>query len=306
MRRFLLCLPLLLAASCGRPSEESSVLQESTTTAGTAEERAADAASAPMAASGPNIGPTAAPGVAFNYRYAFRLAAERIARVQEEHAQACERLGVDRCRITGMRYRLVNDGDIEAMLALKLDPAVARQFGKAAAERVVQNEGMLVDSEISGEDVGSEIKSAGRTLAQMRDDLQRIEEQLARTGPRAAERAQLQQQAQELRDAIRANLAGQSVRQELLAKTPMVFVYGSGELAPGFDTRSPLSSAVRQGGENIVEAFRTMLLIAMTLLPWLLLGLVTWWVWRRVRRPAPTPPPAAVEPDEPRPEGSVG
>src|SRR5688572_25971917 len=70
-------------------------------------------------ASGPNIAITAAPGVAFNYRYAFRLPAQSIASVQEQHAQSCEKLGVNRCRITGMRYRLVNESDIEGMLAFK-------------------------------------------------------------------------------------------------------------------------------------------------------------------------------------------
>ena len=91
----------------------------------------------------PNIGPTAAPGVAFNYRYAFRLAAPRIAEVQEQHALMCERLTVARCRITGLRYRVVNDRDIEAMLALKLDPSVARHFGREGVQTVTAAEGML-------------------------------------------------------------------------------------------------------------------------------------------------------------------
>ena len=53
------------------------------------------------------------------YRYAYRLPSAKISLVQEAHAQACEKLGLDRCRITGMRYRLVNQKDIEAMLALQ-------------------------------------------------------------------------------------------------------------------------------------------------------------------------------------------
>src|SRR3546814_9829361 len=52
----------------------------------------------PSAARSPNIGVTSAPGVAFNYAYAFRLDDSRIAAVQEEHAAACEALGTTRCR----------------------------------------------------------------------------------------------------------------------------------------------------------------------------------------------------------------
>ena len=42
-------------------------------------------------AAAPGVDVTAAPGVAFNYRYAFRLPSENISGVQEAHAQACEK-----------------------------------------------------------------------------------------------------------------------------------------------------------------------------------------------------------------------
>jgi hypothetical protein len=75
---------------------------------------ASSSANAEMSAdgAGPNVAVTAAPGVAFNYRYAYRLANARIQAAQEAHAQMCEKLTVARCRITGMRYSLVNERDI--------------------------------------------------------------------------------------------------------------------------------------------------------------------------------------------------
>src|SRR5215207_2894852 len=63
-------------------------------------------------AGGPNIAVSAAPGVAFNYRYAYRLPNARIAPAQEAHAAMCEKLGITRCRMTGMRYSLVNERDV--------------------------------------------------------------------------------------------------------------------------------------------------------------------------------------------------
>src|SRR4051812_40828858 len=53
---------------------------------------------------GSSVDPTAAPGVAFNYRYAFHVPAVRLAEVQERHAQMCERLTIAHCRITGLLY----------------------------------------------------------------------------------------------------------------------------------------------------------------------------------------------------------
>jgi hypothetical protein len=233
----------------------------------------------------PAIGPTAAPGVAFNYRYAFRLPGERISAVQEQHAAACEKLGLDRCRITGMRYRLLGEDDVEAMLAFKLDPAIARQFGKNGIEAVTRSEGMLVDSEISGEDAGADIERATRNVNQLDEDLNRIEAQLARKGLGPAERGELQMQAERIRESIRATRANREDRRESLAKTPMVFQYGSGNVAPGFDNRSPLKAALERAGENFVAGFATLLVIFVTLLPWAIVLLFLYWLFRRFGGP---------------------
>ena len=249
------------------------------------------------ASSGPSVGVSAAPGVAFDYRYAFRLPSERISGVQEQHAQACEKLGLTRCRIIGFRYRLIRDDEIEAMLAFKLDPAIARQFGKSGAEVVDRSEGMLVDAEINGTDAGAAIAQANRTEAELNDELQQVERQLARGGIPAYERARLQSEAQMLRQQIRSNRAGRTANQETLATTPMAFHYGSGELIPGFDTRSPIRAALEQSWDNLIAGVATLLLILITLLPWAALALLGWWAARRLRprieqfglRPQPAP-----------------
>jgi len=251
----------------------------------------------------PGVTPTAAPGVAFNYRYAFRLRGERISAIQEQHAAACEKLGLDRCRITGMRYRVVGEDDVEAMLAFKLDPAIARQFGKNGIEAVTAAEGMLVDSEISGEDAGSDIERATRNVAQLEEDLNRVEAQLARAGLRSAERTELQMQAERIRESIRATRANREERRESLAKTPMVFQYGSGDVAPGFDNRSPIGSALQQAWDNVLSGIATLLLVLITLLPWAVALLILYALIRRFGRPVrrflnPTPEDYAPAPAE--------
>jgi hypothetical protein len=223
--------------------------------------------------------------VAFNYRYAFRLRGERISAVQERHAADCEKLGVARCRITGMRYRVLGEEDVEAMLAFKLDPAIAREFGKKGIEVVTGAEGMLVDSEISGEDVGTDIQRGARNVTELEEDLQRVEGQLARAGLRAGERSELQMQAERIRESIRAIRANQEDRREMLAKTPMVFQYGSGDVAPGFDNRSPIASALERAGDNLVSGFATLLVILITLLPWAIVLFFLLWLFRRFGGP---------------------
>jgi hypothetical protein len=263
----------------------------------------------------PGVYPTAAPGVAFNYRYAFRLPSNRISAAQEAHAAACERLGVAKCRITGMRYRLVNDRDVSAMLALRLDPALARQFGKQATEVVSAAEGMLVDQEITGEDVGSRIAGANLTEADLRDELRRIEAELARPAPVSppngappppmpVDRTNLTNRAEEIRAQLRSRGERRSGDQAALAGTPMVFNYGSGSVVPGFDVRSPVKDALQAAMDNFITALGFVLVLLATLLPWLLVGGLLWWLYGLLARRFGWPLPGRREPIHEEPAGS--
>lgn len=288
MRRLLPLSILLLAASCGSPDQGAredmasyDVAQNATEAT---EEMAADSPATSRAPSaGPNVSVTAAPGVAFNYRYAFRLAGDRIAAVQEQHARTCEQLGIARCRISGMRYRVINDRDIQARLEFKLDPAIARRFGQAGVEAVTRAEGRLVDAEISGTDVGTTIRAAGRNIAELTEELERIEQRLAR-GVRAGERSQLEYEAQQLRQQIRANQASRQTQQESLATTPMVFEYGSGDFVPGYDTGPSFRRAAERAGDNFLQGVYVLFVVIVTLLPWALIALLLWVGFRYLRR----------------------
>ena len=244
-------------------------------------------------AAAPGVDVTSAPGVAFDYRYAFRLPANRISEVQEAHAQACEKLGVDKCRITGMRYRLVDQKDVEAMLALRLDPKLARQFGKDATGVVQKADGMLVDQEITGEDVGTRIAGATRSETELRSELARIEAELSRKVPMirgnvapqaAVDRQSLLDRAEEIRRQLRNLGERKDADKEALAGTPMVFNYGSGSVVPGFDVRSPMRDALQTSGDNFISGFAAILVILLTLLPWLLVLALGVWLFRRGRR----------------------
>jgi hypothetical protein len=280
-----ICLSLLLAtAACGQRRDESAstTSPDNLATFDVSEEGAAPtAADASSSASPrpPGIAPTAAPGVAFNYRYAFRLPAENISRVQEEHAQACEKLGVEHCRITAMGYRDEGDGDVEAQLAFKLDPALARTFGRDGIAAVTKAQGELLQAAITGTDVGSEIAAATRAQAQQADEIRRIEQQLARPGLSSSERVELQQQLQSLRGSVRATETEQTGRRQQLASTPVVFDYRAGK------TGSRLERAVADASDNFLGAATTLLIVLVTLLPWLLalvlIGLLVRWIARR-------------------------
>lgn len=227
------------------------------------------------------IAVTTAPGVAFSYRYAFRLPAAGIAAAQERHALACEKLDIARCRITGMRYHLVGANKVEAMLAFKLDPAVARPFGKNGIAAIQAAEVTLVDAEITGTDAGAAISQLGIARARAEDELKRIDAQLARTSLSASERAELQRQRADISQRISTTNDSAAEQRESLTVTPMVFDYGSGKAVRGFDARSPLSSAVDTAIGSAQVTIAVLLGALAFFGPPGLLVLFGWLLWRR-------------------------
>ncbi|WP_343518282.1 hypothetical protein [Sphingomonas sp.] len=253
-------------------------------------EMAADVAGAPA-----GVRVTAAPGVAFNYRYAFSLPAERIAAAQEEHAAACEKLGVARCRITGMRYQLAGEDRVQAMLAFKLDPTLARQFGKEGIAAIQKAEGTLVDAEITGTDAGAEINRLAAERARLSEELARIDRELARTNLPASERAELQTQRAEIAQRIEAGRTSSGEQRESLANTPMTFDYRSGRAVRGFDAGAPLTSSLDLLAASAQATLAFVLGAIAVLGPPALVALIGLLVWRRFRPRVRRPKAAEVE-----------
>lgn len=285
----------LVLVGCGQKASEES--------AASSAPAAAEMVSAD-AAGGPDVAITAAPGVAFNYRYAFRLDDDRIAAVQEEHAAACETLGVARCRITGMDYRLIRDNEVEGRLEFKLDPAIARKFGKDAIASVAKAEGVLAAANITGEDVGAQISDSQRRSAGIADEIARLEARLKQGGLGDRERTELQQQIAGLRQQLDGERETRRGGEVQLATTPMVFDYqGTGGL-PGIGYGNPFSDAANMLVRSGSTLLSFVLVVGAAILPWALFfaGLLllwrtppvvavrSWLVGRRATPSAPPPP----------------
>ncbi len=232
--------------------------------------------------SGPDISVSAAPGVAFNYRYAYRLPDARIQAAQEAHAQMCEKLTITRCRITGMRYTVQGEDDVSASLELKLDPRLARAFGKDATRLITEANGMLVDQQISGTDVSPTIDQADRGRAPLQDELDRVNRELARSGLSNVIRDRLLSEAQSLRAQIRALGDQKQAAEDSLATTPMSFYYGSGEAIPGFEDGPSLKDSFREAGALLVGSMGALIVARATILPWVVLLWLGWLLLRRL------------------------
>ena len=203
--------------------------------------------------------------------------------MQEAHAQACEKLGIARCRITGMRYRLVGENDVEAMLAFKLDPTLARAFGKGGIGIVEAAQGTLVDAEITGTDAGAEIDRLKVERARAADEQKRLDAELARPKLSQEERAELQRQRADAAQAVNASNDSTAEQRESLANTPMVFDYGSGKAVRGFDASAPLTSAADTAVGSAQVTVAVLLGILAIFGPPGIVVVVGWLAWRRFR-----------------------
>ena len=260
---------LALVGCSEQSSDEASTGTATDTEAPAVAEESADAAAAPR------IGIEAAPGVAFDYAYTFRLVDKHIAPVQEEHAAACETLGVQRCRIVDVRYQLSDEKLVEAQTQFKLEPGIARRFGANAIASVEKAEGVLADASVAGEDVGTNILASQQRSAGSEAEIARLEARLKAGGLDKHERAELLAQIAQLRGGIREERQTRRAGEARIAWTSVAFNYVSDGGLPGIGHENPFANA----GETLMRSGSTALTFVLTLgaaiLPWgIMLALV--------------------------------
>jgi hypothetical protein len=257
---------ILIAAGCSQPIErESSDLK----TYGVEETASDTTERAP-----PGIVPTAAPGVAFAYHYGFRMPDASISGAQEAHAAACERLGLARCRITGMTYELDDRDRVKGTLAIAIDPLLARAFGRDAIATVEKQDGKLRFARITGEDQNPVLDdaarregSASRTIAQLEADLAKARNE--------NERVQIREQIRQLRAEIQAAQSTTADSEAKIRRTPLTFEYHGGTVSGrGFGGENPVADA----WYLFVDSLATMVSLALKalaiILPWAVLLLL--------------------------------
>jgi hypothetical protein len=295
---------LLSIAGCSKQASEESAATESTHTQmdiapEQKREAAADAAvAAPAAEAAPGLTTTAAPGVAFAYRYAFTLPAKAISSVQQQHASACERLGPTRCQITGMNYNQPREGEVSARLDLLLAPEIAQRFGSEGIAAVEAADGSLDNATINGDDAGGAIEQSQQQSAGLKAELARIERRLISKGLAQDERIELTRRADELRGQLRQEQVLRADKEASLATTPMSFAYGSeGLFAANGD---PFGKAAANSASSVKALLGFVLTFAGLALPWLLLAALIVMVVRframKQRLAQMSAPPPAADP----------
>jgi hypothetical protein len=284
MKKILLATTALLAVTaCSKsedPSQNAAVATESVAADASASSK--DEGSTP-----PDIAATVAPGVAFDFNYAFSLPEAKIAQAQEAHAALCGKLGISRCRVTGLTFSKERDGDITANMAFKIDPALALSFGRDATDLVERVDGKLESSHVSGEDVGTAIVAGDKNAAQIRADLARINVQLAIPKLSSQVRQQLLGEARDLKSQLASIRSDRDDQVESLATTPVHFNYEPSEAVFGFQRGSAIQTGLSTGSASLGAMGTVLATVIGGFGPWLVLVGFGVWLFRRLRKPKP-------------------
>lgn len=253
----------LMAAGCSRPEERESgdlrTYDAEAPAVGEASERAA-----------PGIVPTAAPGVAFAYQYGFRLPDAAISAAQEAHAASCEKLGLAKCRITGMTYELDDRDRVEGSLELAIDPLLARSFGRDAIAVVEKRDGKLRYARITGEDQNPVLDAAARREGNANRTIAQLEADLAKARDEN-ERVQLREQIRQLRADIQAAQSAAAESEARIQRTPMNFDYRGGAASRGFTGENPATEAWYVFVDSLSALVSIVLKVFAAVLPWAVL-----------------------------------
>ncbi len=234
---------------------------------------------APESSAGePDIAGNSVAGVAFDYSYDLTLPSSRISDLQEEHARACERLGATRCRITGLRYTVGQQGDVSANLSVKIAAPLARAFGRAGVKQAESVGATLTGADISGTDVATAAAATATERTDVAAERARIDRELARVDLSPRERAELRQQQAAAQGQATAAAATASEQRESLANTPMSFDYTTGR---GTGLVDRLQDAGDTALGSIGLTVTALLWVLAALGPPLLVILLAFLIWRR-------------------------
>ncbi len=272
----------LIISGCSKESQDQARSETAeTTTDTTASENKAAADAAPESSmAAPGIPTSVAPNLAFEYQYRFKLPDEKISAVQSEHAAACDMLGMARCQVVDMKYQQTENKNAEAMLAFKLDPAIARKFGSDAIASVEKAKGVLADGNVTGTNVGGQIEDSQGRSALLSAQLDRLEKRLAGPGLSTQERASLQDRAEELRKELDVEQDGRRQGEAQIAMTPVVFTYTSDGGVPGFGSDNPFADAANVSATSFATMVSFVLLVVGAVAPWAILIVALMLLWR--------------------------
>lgn len=277
--------PLLLAA-CGQEGgsfAEGVVFRDESVNVELLEPAVAASADAPPIQSAEPT-PQAAPQIAYSYRYALEIPADRAPGLMNRHEQACVAAGTGVCQVIGARSDRQGRDALSARLEVRATPAYIARLRATLAEDVKGAGGRIASEATDSEDLTrslSDTTARLNALTTLRDRLQQL--LATRSGPLD----QLLQVERELArvqgelDATRSAL--ETMRTRVATSRLTIDYHAAGRLAPDSAFR-PVTEALSGALGVFMTTLGALILIVAGLAPIALIAAPLVWLFLRRRR----------------------
>lgn len=236
------------------------------------------------------------PRLAYAYTLGFRLDGSRIAAAQDAHRTLCIRMGPARCQLVEMRRGEADDSETEARMKLRVASSEADRFSDTLVRAVAKEGGRAIRTDVVAEDVSKEIVDAEARIRQREMLVARLTDILRNRRGTVAELVDAERSvaaAQEELDQTRAWLA--ELRGRVAMSNFEIHYQAVAPQAAPEKTDERLGESVIRSAAAFLIALRSMLVLIIYLLPWLLLAVPLFLGIRAlIRRFAPEMPPAPV------------
>jgi hypothetical protein len=233
------------------------------------------------------------PQLAYTYFLGYRLPGDAIADAQQAHLALCTRLGSARCQLVSMQRGNNEQGAATANLKLRVASGIAQSFSANLTRTISDAGGRAADTSVTADDVSKDVSDTDARIRQREILVARLTDMLRNRQGRVSELVEAERsvaQAQEELDQAKGwlgELRGRVAFSDFAIN--YVPVAATAPSPRGF--AGQLGDAVAQSGIAVVIFVRTMLTIAIFLIPWLVLGipvilLVRAWRRRQASEPA--------------------
>lgn len=228
--------------------------------------------------------PQGMPQIAYTYDYGFRVDTDKLAPLQQQHADLCVAKGANVCRIISMNQSGSSGDYGYGRLHIEVVADKARDFGKELATAAESAGGEQISTSITGEDlskqiVDTEARLRARTL--LRD---RLMEVLRSRNGTVAELVEAERGVAQVNEEIDQARSWLSEMRGRVAFSDVTIDYQSGSRSSG-GFWEPISWAFSSAGSAIGRAIGAIIMIFATLLPWVLFIGGGIWAWRRAGLP---------------------
>ncbi|WP_404338350.1 DUF4349 domain-containing protein [Sphingomonas sp. MMS12-HWE2-04] len=230
--------------------------------------------------------PVALPQLAYSYAVGFLLPGDKIAAAQDAHRNQCDAMGPARCQLLSLE-RDGSESNTGATLKLRVVTSEAKAFADAASQIVSRAGGRATETKVGTDDVSKAIVDTEARIRQRELLVARLTEVLRTRSGKVSELVEAERSvaaSQEELDQARGWLRELRGR---VAMSDIAIRYTA--IAPSADADTigtQLGEAGQGSAATFMLALRTMLTLAIYLLPWGLVILPTLLLLRRRKQQA--------------------